>query len=207
MLRLGLFYPNAPSIHVLSGEVARLNPDVRELANHVEVARAAEQAGFDSIWLGDHLLYDLPHCSRGPWEVWTALAGLASVTARVELGPFVASTSFHAPAMLAKLAATVDDLRAILAEVSSGDTVGKLNSTLTSTDQVAGALAESLPVLVTRFTEVADRADAALATVTPGSEINRQTIDVLRELRDAARSANALATTLQRRPNSIIFGR
>src|SRR4051794_36071317 len=74
----------------------------------VAMARAAEGAGFDSIWLGDHLLYDLPEGSRGPWEVWTALAGLASVTERVELGPFVASTSFHAPAMLAKLAATVD---------------------------------------------------------------------------------------------------
>lgn len=74
----------------------------------VAMASAAEQAGFDSIWLGDHLLYELPDGPRGPWEVWTALAGLASVTERVALGPFVASTSFHAPAMLAKLAATVD---------------------------------------------------------------------------------------------------
>lgn len=75
----------------------------------VAMARAAENAGFDSIWLGDHLLYDLPNgATRGPWEVWTALAALASVTERVALGPLVASTSFHAPAMLAKLAATVD---------------------------------------------------------------------------------------------------
>jgi alkanesulfonate monooxygenase SsuD/methylene tetrahydromethanopterin reductase-like flavin-dependent oxidoreductase (luciferase family) len=75
----------------------------------VAMARAAEEAGFDSIWLGDHLLYDLPDgAARGPWEVWTSLAALASVTERVELGPLVASTSFHAPAMLAKLAATVD---------------------------------------------------------------------------------------------------
>src|SRR4051812_41937438 len=75
----------------------------------VAMARAAEDAGFDSIWLGDHLLYDLPNGDvRGPWEVWTALAALASVTERIELGPLVASTSFHAPAMLAKLAATVD---------------------------------------------------------------------------------------------------
>jgi alkanesulfonate monooxygenase SsuD/methylene tetrahydromethanopterin reductase-like flavin-dependent oxidoreductase (luciferase family) len=74
-----------------------------------EMARAAERAGFDSIWLGDHLLYDLPDGGvRGPWEVWTSLAALAAVTERVALGPFVASTSFHAPAMLAKLAATVD---------------------------------------------------------------------------------------------------
>ena len=75
----------------------------------VAIARAAEAEGFDSIWMGDHLLYDLPNGEvRGPWEVWTALAALACVTERVELGPLVASTSFHPPAMLAKLAGTVD---------------------------------------------------------------------------------------------------
>ncbi len=75
----------------------------------VAMAQAAERCGFDSIWLGDHLLYDLPNGEvRGPWEVWTALGALACVTERVELGPLVASTSFHAPAMLAKQAATVD---------------------------------------------------------------------------------------------------
>lgn len=73
------------------------------------MARAAEAVGFDSLWLGDHLLYDLPGGEvRGPWEVWTSLAAIAAVTERVALGPLVASTSFHAPAMLAKQAATVD---------------------------------------------------------------------------------------------------
>jgi alkanesulfonate monooxygenase SsuD/methylene tetrahydromethanopterin reductase-like flavin-dependent oxidoreductase (luciferase family) len=73
------------------------------------MARTAEDVGLDSLWLGDHLLYDLPGgVTRGPWEVWTSLAALAAVTERVELGPFVASTSFHAPAMLSKQAATVD---------------------------------------------------------------------------------------------------
>jgi alkanesulfonate monooxygenase SsuD/methylene tetrahydromethanopterin reductase-like flavin-dependent oxidoreductase (luciferase family) len=75
----------------------------------LSMARTAEAVGFDSLWLGDHLLYDLPgNVTRGPWEVWTSLAALAAVTERVALGPLVASTSFHAPAMLAKQAATVD---------------------------------------------------------------------------------------------------
>lgn len=74
----------------------------------ITMARQCEAVGFDSLWLGDHLLYDLPVGPRGPWEVWTTLAALAAATDRIELGPLVASTSFHAPPMLAKMAATVD---------------------------------------------------------------------------------------------------
>jgi len=76
-----------------------------------EMARAAEDIGLDSIWVGDHLLYryeDQP--ARGPWEAWTQLAAVAAVTERIELGPLVAATSFHNPAMLAKKAATLDEI-------------------------------------------------------------------------------------------------
>jgi alkanesulfonate monooxygenase SsuD/methylene tetrahydromethanopterin reductase-like flavin-dependent oxidoreductase (luciferase family) len=76
-----------------------------------DVALTAEDSGFDSIWLGDHLLYRDPGGeTRGPWEAWSLLAGLAEATRRVELGPLVAATSFHAPAMIAKKAATVDEI-------------------------------------------------------------------------------------------------
>ena len=76
-----------------------------------EMARTAEQIGLDSIWLGDHLLYrDASLGARGPWEAWSSLAALAAVTERIQLGPLVAATSFHAPAMLAKMAATVDEI-------------------------------------------------------------------------------------------------
>jgi len=75
------------------------------------IARTAEQAGFDSIWFGDHLLYRYASGeTRGPWEAWTTLAGLAEATERVVLGPLVAATAFHSPFMLAKMAATVDEI-------------------------------------------------------------------------------------------------
>ena len=77
----------------------------------VAMARAAEEVGFDSIWVGDHYLYRGDgRPERGPWEAWTLLAGLAAVTERVRLGPLVACLSFHNPAILAKQAATVDEL-------------------------------------------------------------------------------------------------
>ncbi len=76
---------------------------------YLDLARRAEAAGYDSVWIGDHLVYDLPDGStRGPYEAWTTLAAIAAATERVEIGPLVASTGFHAPAMLAKQAATVD---------------------------------------------------------------------------------------------------
>lgn len=75
------------------------------------MARLGEAIGFDSIWVGDHLLYrDEQYGARGPWEAWTQLAGIAAVTSRIALGPLVACTSFHNPAMLAKLAGTVDEI-------------------------------------------------------------------------------------------------
>jgi probable F420-dependent oxidoreductase len=78
---------------------------------YAAMARAAEEAGFDSIWVGDHYLYrDDGRPERGPWEAWTLLAGLAAVTRRVRLGPLVACAGFHAPTVLAKAAATVDEI-------------------------------------------------------------------------------------------------
>jgi probable F420-dependent oxidoreductase len=78
---------------------------------YLAIAHRAEAVGFDTLWLGDHLLYRYDDGStRGPWEAWTTLAGLAAGTSRIKLGPLVASTAFHAPAMLAKLAATVDEI-------------------------------------------------------------------------------------------------
>jgi probable F420-dependent oxidoreductase len=78
---------------------------------YVAMARAAEEVGFDSIWVGDHLLYrDDGRPERGPWDAWTLLAGLATVTERVSLGPLVACTAFHRPGLLARTAAAVDEL-------------------------------------------------------------------------------------------------
>jgi alkanesulfonate monooxygenase SsuD/methylene tetrahydromethanopterin reductase-like flavin-dependent oxidoreductase (luciferase family) len=89
-------------------------PEVERLARWsecAEMARVAEDAGFDSVWVADHLLYrDSQHDDLGPWECWSMLAALAAVTRRVELGPLVACANFHNAAMLAKKAETIDEI-------------------------------------------------------------------------------------------------
>jgi alkanesulfonate monooxygenase SsuD/methylene tetrahydromethanopterin reductase-like flavin-dependent oxidoreductase (luciferase family) len=84
---------------------------VASWAEQLEMARAAEEIGLDSVWVGDHLLYRGDgRPTRAPWEAWSTLAALAAVTRRVALGPLVAATSFHNPAMIAKKAATIEEI-------------------------------------------------------------------------------------------------
>jgi probable F420-dependent oxidoreductase len=77
----------------------------------LDMVRAIEGEGFDSIWVGEHLLYRWPdRPARGPWEAWTLMAAIAAATSRVEIGPLVACAGFHNPALLAKQAATIDEI-------------------------------------------------------------------------------------------------
>jgi len=77
----------------------------------LEMTRAIEDLGYDSVWIGEHLLYRWPEREpRGPWEAWTMLAAIAASTSRIEFGPLVACTGFHNPALLAKQAATIDEI-------------------------------------------------------------------------------------------------
>src|SRR5438105_12496520 len=73
-------------------------------------AERAEALGFDSLWVPDHLLLTWQEQTRGIWECWSLLSALAAVTHRVELGSLVACTAFRSPALLAKMADTIDEI-------------------------------------------------------------------------------------------------
>ena len=79
-------------------------------ADLLAFAERAEVLGFDSLWVPDHLLLRWQGQTRGIWECWSLLAALAAVTHRMELGSLVACTTFRSPALLAKMADTVDEI-------------------------------------------------------------------------------------------------
>lgn len=78
---------------------------------------AAEAAGFDDLWVDDHLLSDEGDPRDPKFESFTVLAAMAALTERVRLGHLVAANTFRHPVLVAKMIATIDHLsggRAIL---------------------------------------------------------------------------------------------
>lgn len=72
-------------------------------------ADAAEQSGWDGIYLADHFMpNEQPPGLTPRLEAWTALAGLAVLTERLRLGVLVSGNTYRHPAVLAKMAATAD---------------------------------------------------------------------------------------------------
>jgi F420-dependent oxidoreductase-like protein len=89
-----------------------------------DIAQAAEDLGFHSVWLPDHYVATpdglVPDVRTPLLDGWTALGALALATRRIRLGPLVASNTFRHPAILAKLAATLDHLSGGRAECGMG---------------------------------------------------------------------------------------
>ena len=75
------------------------------------MARLAEEAGFDSVGVADHMLFRFDDgLTQGRWEVWSLLAAIAARTNRIQLSPLVSCMGFRNPGMLAKIAETVDEI-------------------------------------------------------------------------------------------------
>lgn len=101
-MKVGVVIPNGPDA-----------PDgaVYDWQHLRDVAVSAEASGLDSIWVYDHLLFRFPgRVPQGIHEAWTLLSALAAVTSRVELGTIVLAMPFRNPALLAKMAVTLDEV-------------------------------------------------------------------------------------------------
>jgi paraquat-inducible protein B len=108
------------------------------------------------------------------------------------------------------LADALNQVRAALAELRAGGVIENANATFASTRRAADSVAaatDDLPALVQRLDRVAARADALVATYGAQSQFNQETVEMLREIRQAARSVAQLARAIERNPNSLLLGR
>ena len=88
-------------------------------------ARIAESAGFDSVWISDHLFLDWGKYggsdeTRGCLECWTSLAAVAASTERVRIGSLALCNDLRPPALVAKMVATLDVLSGGRVDVGLG---------------------------------------------------------------------------------------
>jgi alkanesulfonate monooxygenase SsuD/methylene tetrahydromethanopterin reductase-like flavin-dependent oxidoreductase (luciferase family) len=128
-------------------------------------ARLAESVGFDSLWVPDHFAMDeqveAPAAEGWPaatdavdpptafWEAWSILAGLAVATTIPKLGTLVACAGYRNPALLAKIADTVDEMsdgRVILG-IGAGDHWGEHERYGLSWEQPVGRFEEALQII------------------------------------------------------------
>ena len=118
LIRIGLTLPTWP----LRGGGYATWAEMRQLAQGMDAL------GVDTLWVSDHLQRSTPGRPLfGFWECWTILTAAAEATKRIQIGPFVACTGFRNPALLAKMADTLD-------EVSGGRVVLGLGSGVPARD-------------------------------------------------------------------------
>lgn len=113
-LRLGLFYPNARTIHAVSGAASAQNPDVLDLASHIAVARAAEEIGLDYLFMADAWGSYGPTMTRiglqDPMLIAPILAAtLIPVTTKIRLITTL-HTSWFDPLLIVRTGAALDCL-------------------------------------------------------------------------------------------------
>src|SRR5437762_7259244 len=156
-LRLGLILPTWTTTNVRWSEV-------------VEIASVAEEVGFNSVWLSDHLLLpsnnaelkrragvDFPGDPavelEGYLERFSVLAALAVAVPRLSLGSFVASTAYRNPGLMAKMAVTIDDIsdgRLVLG-LGAGDSEGEHLTFGFPHEQRVGRFEEALQIIKRLF--------------------------------------------------------
>ena len=96
-IKFGVFLP----FYAFKSEEKNFSPPFNRVR---DLVLECERLGYDSVWLDDHLMFE----KRGILECWTTLSVLSAITSKIRMGTMVLCNSFRNPALLAKMAATLD---------------------------------------------------------------------------------------------------
>lgn len=95
-------------------ERSMFGPTPARFADMLEMARVAEDAGYDALWLADHFLFRPPVAKEGDeyglWEAWTAAAALAQGTSKIKIGLLVTCLGWRNPGIVARMTETIDEI-------------------------------------------------------------------------------------------------
>jgi len=114
-------------------------------------AAAAEDRGLDSVWMFDHFFCQTSSGRReGMHEAWTTVSAVAAVTSRIQVGTLVLCSPFRNPGLVAKMAATAEDISAgrLVLGLGAGWHDPELAAFGFAADHLVDRFAEALPIIV-----------------------------------------------------------
>lgn len=102
-LKFGIMLPQGWTM-----ELAHMKDPVEAYETITQVAQVADEVGFAALWLGDHF-HTFPQTSQAMvFECWTTAAAIARDTSCIRIGQLVTCNGYRNPALLAKMASTLD---------------------------------------------------------------------------------------------------
>lgn len=209
------------AVQALPAEIQGVVAELRAILSEFTERRAAERL-VETLASAQAVADDLARASADVPALVADLRALVARAAELEAEALVAAATTllqsadafvnaeGTQALPPALAGALDEVQAALAELRAGGVVANVNATLASASTAAEAVAEAsrdLPALAARFDALVTQAEALIAAYGARSPVNDEMLGTLREARAAARAFAQLARTLERSPNSILFGR
>lgn len=212
---------NDPSTRALPGELRATVSDLRAILQELQQGRAVANLTA-ALQDGARAADEIATASENLPALVDDLRDLAAKANNLEAEELIQSVNTlmtsadaligteAARALPSSLSAALEEIRTTLATLREGGLVDNANATMVSARDAAQSVAqaaEGLPALSARLERLMTRSESLVAAYGDRSNFNTETLDMLREIKSAARAVSQLARKIERDPNSLVFGR